>query len=464
MTEYIALRPPEHSIAPLQRLSQADQPTIHRFFDTSPLSPSGRLVALFRFAQDQRPPTPGESGQVIVSEWATGQVIWRSPTCAWDTQLGAQVQWGQSDSEVLFNRMATPTDADPQARVFAQANGVEDWKPFGVCVDPKRGIERALEGTVYMANPVNGYIVSPCLRRIAQVQPGYGVVLPKNLQPRNTGFPEDDGVFVTDITSGSTRLLISLAEIVRRLPDTFRQIDPKTGGLYTFHTKWNLQGTRLMVVLRWVAHNQGKALSKSCLVTMAADGTDLHMAIDFDAWLGGHHPNWCPDGDTIIMNLRNPAIPRRHVRAKRILQKLTNRLSLTRRLGLRYFSDVDAVHLTRFRFDGHARHILALGRPGSGHPSLNPAQTHVLTDAYLRECSAYQDATVPLRWIKISSGQETELVRISAKPHQAGPQNTLRIDPHPAWTRDTGAIVFNGAVNGIRQVFMMNIAPDKSPR
>ena len=89
MTEYIALRPPEHSIAPLQRLSQADQPTIHRFFDTSPLSPSGRLVALFRFAQDQRPPTPGESGQVIVSERATGQVIWRSPTCAWDTQLGA---------------------------------------------------------------------------------------------------------------------------------------------------------------------------------------------------------------------------------------------------------------------------------------------------------------------------------------------------------------------------------------
>ena len=355
MAEYTSLPAPEHSAGPLHQLSQSPHPTIHRFFDTSPVSPSGRLVALFQFSQDQHPPAPGEAGQVVVSDRTSGHVLWSSPTCAWDTQLGAQVQWGRTDDELLFNRMAVPSETDPQARLHTKASGLSDWEPFGVCVDVTRGTERALDGPVYMANPTTGQIVSPCLKRIAQVQPGYGVVLPPEQRPQNRGFPEQDGVFLTDLDDGATRLLISLAEIARALPDTFQTLDPEAGGLYAFHTKWNQQGTRLMVVLRWVAQDQGKALSKSCLVTMAPDGTDLHTAIGFAAWQGGHHPNWCPDGDTIVMNLRNPKTPRRLVRPKRFLQKLTNKLSLTRRLGLRYYSDVDALHLTRFRFDGSAR-------------------------------------------------------------------------------------------------------------
>ena len=41
---------------------------IHRFFDTSPISPSGRYVGVFRLPNEVRTPQPGEAGEVVVVE------------------------------------------------------------------------------------------------------------------------------------------------------------------------------------------------------------------------------------------------------------------------------------------------------------------------------------------------------------------------------------------------------------
>src|ERR1043165_782219 len=39
---------------------------IHRFFDTSPVSPSGRYVAVFQLPFEDRLPEPGEAGTIRV--------------------------------------------------------------------------------------------------------------------------------------------------------------------------------------------------------------------------------------------------------------------------------------------------------------------------------------------------------------------------------------------------------------
>src|SRR5687767_5427522 len=46
---------------------------IHRFFDTSPISPSGRYVGLFRLPNETRTPQPGETGEVVVVDLQTGK-------------------------------------------------------------------------------------------------------------------------------------------------------------------------------------------------------------------------------------------------------------------------------------------------------------------------------------------------------------------------------------------------------
>ena len=59
-----------------------------------------------------------------------------------------------------------------------------------------------------------------------------------------------------------------------------------------------------MFVVRWKPHNQVER-PWPMLVTCAADGSDITLAISDSDWSkGGHHPNWCPDGENVMMNLK----------------------------------------------------------------------------------------------------------------------------------------------------------------
>lgn len=46
---------------------------IHRFFDTSPMSPSSRYLALFRFPDEDQSPKPGDAGEVVLVDLETGK-------------------------------------------------------------------------------------------------------------------------------------------------------------------------------------------------------------------------------------------------------------------------------------------------------------------------------------------------------------------------------------------------------
>src|SRR6056297_631298 len=85
----------------------------HRFFDTSPISPSGRWVGLTKLPAEDRMPEAGESAEVVVIDLESGESEVVAETYGWDTQLGAQVQWGASDEELFF------IDMD-----------VDQWQPF----------------------------------------------------------------------------------------------------------------------------------------------------------------------------------------------------------------------------------------------------------------------------------------------------------------------------------------------
>ncbi len=65
---------------------------IHRFFDTSPISPSGRYLAAFRMQYEDKLPLAGDKGEVIVVDLQTGEEEAVAETCGWESQLGANVQ------------------------------------------------------------------------------------------------------------------------------------------------------------------------------------------------------------------------------------------------------------------------------------------------------------------------------------------------------------------------------------
>jgi hypothetical protein len=389
---------------------------IHRFFDSSPFSPSGRYIALTGLPFEDRLPQPGDLAEVILVDLHAGTSHVVARTRGWDTQLGAQVQWGTHDTELYFN------DVDPQT-----------WQAFGVKLNPFSGKRQLLEGCIYAISPDGQWSASACLLRIGKTQAGYGVIVPPQLIPPNRGASVDDGIYLTHLPTGKRKLLVSLDEIVRAIQLPLKEY--KAGDFYGFHVKWNPQGDRLMFVLRWLPRDrrfpllkrfQKKPKLKLNLVTLKPDGSDIHLAIPDAEWSkGGHHPNWCPDGETILMNLNLHG---------------------------------DGLRFVRVKYDGTECEAMTQKLMGSGHPTLHPDEKHILTDAYPHEPVAFGDGTTPLRWVDFDRGEEQTLIRIQTAPSFRGPKGQLRVDPHPAWDRQSRRIAFNACPDGTRRVYVADLS------
>lgn len=64
---------------------------IHRYFDTSPFSPSGKYMAVFQLPYEDRLPEPGDTGQVILVDLETGEDRVAAETRGWEAQEGANL-------------------------------------------------------------------------------------------------------------------------------------------------------------------------------------------------------------------------------------------------------------------------------------------------------------------------------------------------------------------------------------
>jgi glycosyltransferase involved in cell wall biosynthesis len=407
--------------------------SIHRFFDTSPFSPSGRYLGLTRLPFEDRLPSPGDVAEIVVVDLVTGSERVVADTRGWDTQLGAQVQWGASDSQLLFNDLNLAT-----------------WQPHGVVLDPETCRRRKLQGTVYMATPDGRKAASPCLRRIRRVQPGYGVLVPDEFMPANHGAAPDDGLYLTNTETGDCQMLISHRQIIASARPRIALDEFTGGGWYGFHVKWNPQANHLMMVLRWIPDRSSLKM-RSTVITLTSSGERVRVAIPATVWdRGGHHPNWCPDGNSLMMNLRlRPRLKARMYQATpgRARKWMSRAFRITD----------DGLRIIKVNHDGRGLRMLGVGIQGSGHPSLHPDGQHILTDAYPHDLVAFGDGTVPIRLIGLESGKEDIIIRINAAPSFTGPNNELRLDPHPAWDRAYRCIAFNGWIDGTRKVFVADL-------
>jgi Tol biopolymer transport system component len=418
---------------PVYAVTDGTAPTIHRFYDTSPISPSGDLIALTELPFEDRLPVPGDKARVVVIHIKSGEKVYSSETAAWDTQVGAHVQWGRTDHELYFNRMS------------------DEWRTYGVRCDIYSGEETSLTAPVYMISPDGLLSLSPDNDKLGLVQAGYGSVVPDLDSRRNLGAPKDDGVFITDLTSGETKLLVSLKQVRDAFPGTLAAFDNVPGGFYVFHVKWSPDQQRIMFLLRWVAANETARRTKNYLITCSKDGDDLHMPITHERWVGGHHPNWCPNSTDIVMNLRFPVGPRFLRRVAALVEKVA------RKAKIRGTSKMNALRFALFDYKGENLRKVAPSCLGSGHPTLSPDGRFLVSDAYVNEPVARPNGVVPIRWIDLNSGHSRDIVFIGCKPEFSGPNHEMRVDPHPAWDRSGKILAFNGCPKGTRQVFVADV-------
>ncbi len=389
---------------------------IHRFFDTCPISPSGRYLAVFQLPFEDRQPLPGETGTVRVVDLETGENKAVSETRGWEPQMGANLNWGGSDSELFFNDVDTET-----------------WQPFAWKLDLHTGEKEKMEGSVYHASPDGTWLISSNLTRTRKTQPGYGVAVPEKTVDWRRGAPDDDGFFLTDTRTGQCRLFASIRELLTDAEPVVGISPDDDIEISGFHSKFNPQGTRVMLSLRWFKAGdkpQWDMFSNGepgsvCFAWVTADmeKKHLHCAVGPEEWdKGGHHATWFPDGERISMNLN---------------------------------IDREVMRFVQVNWDGTGYGKILDNAVGSGHPTLHPDSPHILTDTYIYESSAFGDGTIPLRWIHLEDGTEEPLVRINT---QTGCKDgVMRVDPHPAWCREWRYVVFNAFEGGTRRVFLADM-------
>jgi hypothetical protein len=353
----------------------------------------------------------------VVVDLANGTSRSVARTGCFDGQLGANVQWGTSDSDLLYNDLRWDS-GKPHAHAIR--------------LDPESGEKAELEGPVYMVSHDGAKIASPCLLRMPLTQPGYGaVILPSHL-PYNHGASVEDGIFVTDVGTGDCKLFISIGEIVSDIEHELSEAFERCGAIlaerdiYGFHVKWNAEDDRLLFVMRARTGNPRDRLI-NFVVTIEVETRRACLAMPPDVWIrGGHHPDWQPDGEHIIMNLKYPG---------------------------------DEMRFVQYSFDGSGLETIACDAHGGGHPTLHPNARYILTDEYEHGPLAYPDGTTPIRLVELATGDVREIIRMRTRPDYHGPARELRVDPHPAWDSTYRYIAFNGCPEGTRRIFVADVEP-----
>lgn len=416
---------------PVYLISEPDRPSIHRFYDTSPISPSGRYLAYTALPFDDKPPSASDQATVVIADLQTGDRHNIAATTAWDTQVGAHVQWGATDKELFFN--------------VRNEQGI----PLAVHFDVHTNQSRLLEGPIYMISQDGTTGLSPNLEKIGLVQLGYGLRVSDLESYRHVGAPDDDGVFTIDIGTGQSKLLLSLKVIHEKIQAHLK--DSESGGLYGFHVKWHPDSEWALIMVRWLSSHRTGGTTRNFLLAYRPRLNDLRLVLGADDWGNGHHPNWWSTELKVIMNL--PARPRRKIETLiyRILSRAAKPFGLSRSIpnGLR-FTSIDALT--------GERRIVAPKLNGSGHPSIDPSGRFIVTDAYPGEPVAYPDGRVPIRLINIATGHETHLMKLDCKPTVPGNQNEWRIDPHPAWSRCGRYVTMNASINGVRSIVVADVS------
>lgn len=375
---------------------------IHRFFDTSPISPSGKYIALFRLPYENVSPKPGDTGEVVVIDLKDLSEVCVVETRGWETQLGANVQWGATDKELFYNDVDTET-----------------WDAFAVKFNFLSGEKQRLSGTVFMATTDGKRLASYDLKKSRFAQVGYGVVVQNDQVSRNRGLVADDGVYVTDVEKNETRMIASIRDIYEQTVPSIAIPNPEDFEYYCFQVKWNLQGTRLLTTIQWSPIGGGDR--RRAVITMNPDGTDIRTAVTPDQWAkGGHHINWHPDGEHLTMNL--------NIDGKR------------------------GIEIISVGYDGSD--LKEIYPKGSGHPSVNPAgKPYVITDAYAGEMPIKGDMS-PIRLINMKEQSEVIADEIFLP---AVTNFEFRVDAHPAWDRTGKMVVYNSMEDSTRCVYLLNV-------
>jgi hypothetical protein len=379
----------------------------HHFFgyighvQNIPWNGSGRSIAMLRTTFQDHMPKRGETADIVLYDTRNGRTEAIAKTAAWNFQQGTMLYW---------NPLA------PEHQIFFNDRDPKSGKVFTVLFDVRT--KRRLREFRFDDTPVGnsgvqqngGRFLAMNYGRLARLRPVTGY--PESFDwTGGTNAPEDDGLFLIDARSGVKRLLVSF----RKLADSIRSERPDVDSIPLFlnHTLWNRDGDRIYFYLRGAFDDGEKRIDIP--FTIRPDGTGLTR----QKFVGGH-PEWA-EGKLLVGLLD----------------------------GRQVLYDVDRQEITGFLGTRES-----IPQPGADI-AVSPDGKWFVNGFRKGAANLYA----------ILNRADGSWRHTQTFPIAGWTTGDLRVDPAPAWNRQSNQILFPGiAPDGTRQSFLLTLLPDSAPR
>jgi hypothetical protein len=314
-------------------------------------------------------------------------------TTAWNFQQGSMLQWHpvHSDEVVIYN-----------------ARKRDEYE--GIVQNISTGASKQLELPVASVDPTGTYAASINFDRLYDFRPGYGYA-GRGDRFKDSSHPADDGIFLIDLTSGISRLVLSLQQIWEFTKAYFGGKDRK---LLVNHITFNTDGSRLVFLARYFP-DSGESW-ETAVLTCNYDGSDLFLLSDY-AYASHYH--W-RDREHLVIHSRGAEVSH----SGNQLYELKDKAYVGHSIDEAFFVK-------------------------DGHCSYSPDRRYMLYDSY-PDADHYRS----LFLYHLSERRGIVLGSYYSQPELDG---DIRCDLHPRWNRQGNRISFDSTHEGSRAIYIADI-------
>ncbi|OGV69869.1 MAG: hypothetical protein A3K19_19175 [Lentisphaerae bacterium RIFOXYB12_FULL_65_16] len=386
-------------LLPFERITREPGHHFFGYYDIQPFSGDGRFHLCNRVPFMDRLQDGNDRAELGMVRLHDGTFVPLAETYAWNFQQGTMLRWhpAKPNEEIIYNTRLQGT-----------------YK--AVVKNIVTGEQRVLSRAVANVDPTGRWGLSVNFSRMFDFRPGYGYAgLPDPFL--NIAAPADDGIFLVNIATGESKLILSLDAMRQLFPDA-----PETKmKLMVNHINFNTDGTRFLFLLRNMAMpatTQPKVAWKTATLTANTDGSDIHIMNGFG---GASHYIWRdPEHVLIYADIG--------LKGKLELYLVRDRTP-----------EAQAIDPVFFTHDGHC--------------SYSPDLNYILYDSY-PDAAGYRKLIL----YDVRKRKGETLATLFSSRWDALPNVDIRCDLHPRWNRDGSAISFDSVHEGHRHIYCMDVS------
>lgn len=370
------------------------------YFDQRPIDQQGRWHLFHRTTAIRRHPSATDTAEIWIATLDESEVPRKiAETTAWNYQQGSFAQFlPEQDHTIIFN------DRSADNSHFQS-----------VILDISSGNKKCIPHPIADLSSDGRFGLSLNFSRLLAYRPGYGYAdIPDPYAAVNR--PQEDGLRVVDLKTGTARLVISLDQLY----DQFfaERIEGEEQKIIINHAGFSPNGRQAVMLVRLFSRSPP---FPTLTIVVDIETGKAHKIYDFVS-----HYNW-KDETTLLATGINSFVRDNKKPIKTI--------------------EIDAVN-------GEAISINEEFFVGDGHCTYSTDQRFILFDSYSNKEFPYRKLQV----YDLEMSKGVTLGYFFSDPDFVNNDADLRCDLHPRWLPDGSGITFDSTHEGFRGVYFISMA------